>query len=89
MSNRQYELKNEYANTISMSNFTPTISLSSNKEALIEGSKGIVKYSDTEIDINCKKFILRFIGFDLSIKALNAESISVNGKITQINFLTV
>ena len=67
--------------------FEPLIELISNREAVIEGSKGIVEYSDTLIDINCKCFILRFEGFNLTIKSLAAECISVSGNITQISFL--
>lgn len=89
MKKRNLELHREYMPTLPNPHFEPMIEIVSNREALIEGSKGIVEYSDTEIDINCGCFVLKFTGFDLTIKSLSVNCISVSGKIITMNFLTV
>ncbi len=87
MNRRYHEMKTQHLPMLPNPRIEPLIDLISNREAVIEGSKGIVQYSDTSIDINCKCFILRFTGFDMSIKTLSSDSIAVNGNITQIDFL--
>ena len=69
------------------SNLSPmTVDLISNKEALINGCKGIIEYDECAVRINCGHLIVSFEGSDLSIKALSVEEIIVSGEIMKIEF---
>ncbi len=63
-----------------------TVDLLSNKEALINGCRGIIEYSDCDVKVNCGSLIIAFEGSDLSIKALSVEEITVKGEILKIEF---
>lgn len=66
----------------------PYVSFNANKQALIEGCKGVVEYNDSTVKLNCGKLILKFAGENLSIKALSLEQIRVSGEILSLEFLT-
>ncbi len=67
---------------------TPNITFFANKQALIQGSKGILEYNDSSVRINCGKLVVKFVGENLSIKALNLDQIEVCGDIISFEFLT-
>ena len=64
----------------------PHIIFNSCKEAIIEGSKGIIEYKPETIRINCGKYILRFKGGNLSVKAPSCDEITVTGEIVSFEF---
>jgi len=66
--------------------FEPIIELTSNREAIIEGCHGIVEYNDCVATVNCKAFLLTFEGFDICLKSLSDNCISVKGRFTGISF---
>ena len=68
------------------SHFEPVIELISNREALIEGCKGIVEYNDTLATVNCKSILVTFEGFNISLKNLTGDIFSVSGNFTNITF---
>ena len=63
-----------------------TVDLISNKEALLNGCKGIIEYDESVVKVNCGHLIVSFEGSDLSIKALSVEEITVKGEIIKIEF---
>lgn len=89
MKNIINEIKSERSPMTNSSVTEPFITLISDKEATVEGCKGIVEYSDVFVSVNCKKHILKFEGFNLTIKSLSKDCISVAGTITQLNFCVV
>lgn len=64
----------------------PHIDLDSDKSALIDGCAGVVEYDEKIVRINCGRKIVKFIGCDLSIKALSVSRICVSGKIFSVEF---
>ena len=64
----------------------PHIIFNSCKEATIEGSKGIVEYKTNIVRVNCGKYILRFRGENLSVKAPTTDEIIVSGEIVSFEF---
>lgn len=66
--------------------FEPLIELISNREAIIEGCRGIVEYNDTTATVNCNIFLLTFEGFDICLKSLSDNCISVKGRFTSISY---
>ncbi len=63
------------------------IQLVGNSEAYIEGFKRIVEYDENMIVVSTKKVNLAFWGAELSMKFMDKESITIVGKITQIQFI--
>ena len=75
--------------TLPNPHFEPIIELTSNREAIIEGCNGIIGYNDCEASIKCKSFIISFRGFDISIKTLSGDCVSVCGQFNNISFSSV
>ena len=66
--------------------FEPIIELISNREAIIEGCNGIIEYDDCTATINCRIYLLTFDGFNICLKMLSKDCISVTGNFTNISF---
>lgn len=64
----------------------PHVIFNSCKEATVEGSKGIIEYKPDIVRINCGRYILRFKGVNLSVKAPTVDEISVSGEIVSFEF---
>ena len=62
------------------------ITISSNKEAVIEGCRGILEYCSDRIKLNIGCATVLFIGNSLTIDSLNVGSIVISGKITNVEF---
>ncbi len=67
----------------------PHIIFNSCSEVLIEGSKGILEYNTDSVRINGGRFVLKFVGEDLSIRALNYDEIIINGTVAAFEFCSV
>ena len=65
---------------------TANIELFGNNEAMIEGCKGVIEYSDDEIKLNIGKNEIQFLGTDLVIKSYFNEEIAIEGNILTIGF---
>ena len=66
--------------------YEPIIELTSNREAVIEGCTGIVEYNDCRATVNCKQYLVTFEGFDICLKSLSKDCISVKGRFNTISF---
>lgn len=64
----------------------PHIIFNSTREAIIEGSKGIVEYKPDIVRINCGEYILKFKGKNLSVLAPATDEITVRGDIIAFEF---
>ena len=62
------------------------IELFSNREAVIDGIRGVLEYSDCYIKLNIGKGTLDFWGNNLEITSLDADGIGICGKINKIEF---
>lgn len=62
------------------------IELFSNKEAIIDGIKGVIEYSDCFIKLNAGRGTLEFWGTGLQISSLDADGIVICGKIEKLEF---
>lgn len=61
--------------------------LSGNREAVFEGSRGVLEYNDKSIRINTNNFVVKFCGRGLSIKCLTESSMIIEGFITSIEYI--
>lgn len=62
-------------------------SISSNREAVFEGSRGVLEYSDQTIRVNTSGFIVKFNGRGLTIRCLTESSLIIEGFITSIEYI--
>lgn len=67
----------------------PHIVFNSCREALVEGSKGILEYNNEKVRLNCGKCILKFCGDNLCIRALNTEAVIITGEIVHFEFCNI
>lgn len=65
----------------------PGIIMTSNEEIYIENYRGIVSYSENEIQLNTSKMPIKISGSRLGISRIAAEEITVRGKIKSLEFL--
>lgn len=64
----------------------PSLEFVGNREVVIEGSKGVLEYSDTKIRINTPLMILCFIGRNLNLKCISESALIIDGYITDVSF---
>ena len=88
----QRALKNKIAE-ISREEFSdyllPHIIFNSCKEATVEGSRGILEYKTHTVRVNCGKYILKFEGENLCIKAPSSDEVIITGEIFNFEFTSV
>ncbi len=62
------------------------IELAGNREAFVDGCKGVLAYDDCCIRLNLGRLVVCFTGSDLSIGALSMEQAVISGNIAGISF---
>ena len=62
------------------------IEIVGNTYAVIEGSKGVLEYSDKIIRIALTGFSVAFLGRRLKLKCISATSLEIEGVFTNIEF---
>lgn len=65
----------------------PEMSLIGNEEVVIEGSKGVVEYSEETIRINTNLGLVCFFGRGLNLKCISQTQLIINGFITKLEFI--
>lgn len=64
------------------------ISLSGNREAVVEGCAGVLEYDSETVKLSLGKMMVQFAGRGLQIKCMTGESVIVEGYISRLEFLT-
>jgi sporulation protein YqfC len=62
--------------------------INSNREAVIEGYKGILEYTEEKTKINLGKMIVIFSGRKIVLKYQTADSLILEGFFSSIEFVT-
>ncbi len=62
------------------------IELFSNKEAVVDGIKGVVEYNDCYIKLNTGKGAVEFWGTGLEISSLDINGLVISGNISKLEF---
>ena len=62
------------------------VELLSNKQAVVDGCKGILEYSDSCIRLSADRLILKFTGRDLEIKCLTDSSAVIEGFLLAVEY---
>ncbi len=61
--------------------------ISSNREVIFEGNKGILEYNDHSIKINGGKYVVAFHGRGLHIKTMTDCTLVIHGFLTSIEYI--
>ncbi len=64
----------------------PHVIFNSCKEAIVEGSKGVLEYKSHRVRVNCGKYILKFSGENLCIRAPGGDEVTISGNIVAFEF---
>ena len=70
----------------SAAGLTTTVTITGTNAILVEGYRGIIKYSDTLILLNAPKYIIRITGADLEITEISSEYISLRGVVASLEY---
>lgn len=70
------------------SNGFAQISLSGNREAVVEGCAGVLEYENALIRLSLGKQLVQFTGRDLQIKCMTGDSVIIEGFILGIEFIS-
>ena len=62
------------------------IELSGNREAVLEGSRGVLEYSPDCIRVNTADLIVTFSGRGLDLRCISESALIIGGYITAIEF---
>lgn len=62
------------------------IEIVGNREVVIQGSKGIIEYTDELIRINLDNLEVAFYGQKLSIESLSQDSLEIKGIIQRVEY---
>ncbi|MCL2507753.1 MAG: YabP/YqfC family sporulation protein [Oscillospiraceae bacterium] len=65
---------------------TVHIEMSGNREAVVDGCRGVVEYNENVIRLNTGKLIVRFTGSCLMIRTLQLNQAIVCGNILSVDF---
>lgn len=62
------------------------VELTGNHEAMVDGCKGIVEYSENTIRVNIEQGQLKFVGRDLQIVCMTEDSMVIRGFIMGLEY---
>lgn len=64
----------------------PCIEFSGNREILIEGSKGVLEYTDEAVRVNTASMMLTVSGRGLNLRCISDSALIIDGFITSLRF---
>ena len=64
----------------------PTLEFTGNREVIIEGSRGVLGYSDTEIRVNTASMTVCVLGRELDLRCISDSALIAEGTITSVEF---
>lgn len=64
----------------------PCIEISGNREILIEGSKGVLEYTDESVRVNTDPMLLTVCGRGLNLRCISDSALIIDGCITSLSF---
>ncbi len=62
------------------------INISDMAEAVVEGYKGIIEFTENTVRLNTPKYIIKIEGADLKINEVAEDYITVKGKIKSVGY---
>lgn len=65
----------------------PELSFRGNREIVIEGSRGVLEYSEEAIRINTSIGLVCFEGRNLNLRCISSSELIIDGFITKVEFV--
>lgn len=65
---------------------SPCIELNGNREAVIEGSRGVLEYTTACIRVNAVGMVLTLNGRELNLRCISDSALIIDGFITSVEF---
>ncbi len=65
----------------------PEFNLRGNREVVVEGSRGVLHYSEETIRLNTTIGLVSFEGRNLNLKCISSSQLIINGFITKVEFV--
>lgn len=62
------------------------VELLSNRQAVIDGCRGILEYNETCIRLSAGRMVIRFVGSGLQLRNYGQSGAVVEGQICSVNF---
>ena len=62
------------------------VELLGNRQAIVDGCRGIIEYSDSCIRLSTDRLILKFTGTGLTIKSLSDSGVIVEGTVLALEY---
>ncbi len=66
----------------------PRVELCANKQAVIEGCRGILSYNETAVKLSCGALALELSGEALCLNHLSDQRVCVSGTVTALRFVS-
>ena len=64
------------------------VELWKNRQALVEGVKGVLSYSESSVQLNTGSLVVTFKGAGLCIQSYQMEQLALAGTIAEVHFTT-
>lgn len=64
----------------------PCLELTGNREAVLEGCKGVLEYSPACVRVNTGGMIVTFRGRELALRCISPSALIINGCINAVEF---
>lgn len=64
----------------------PHIEIDDNRRVTLEGSKGIVEYSETRVSVLMSTGIVAFTGEDMTLRCISPTNLVIEGNLSNIEF---
>lgn len=65
----------------------PRMEILGNHELFLGNHKGILSYDGTQIDVGGDGVVIRIVGEDLELRAMNADELRISGRIGRVEFV--
>ncbi len=65
------------------------IDIEGNREAVVDGCKGVLEYNDCRIRLQTGKMIVQFTGHDLQIRSMTEKQAVIQGYITALEYISI
>ncbi|MDO4748896.1 MAG: YabP/YqfC family sporulation protein [Eubacteriales bacterium] len=65
----------------------PQLQFSGNEEVIVEGSKGVLEYSEELIRINTTLGLIAFFGRSLNLRCISSSELIIDGCILKVEFV--
>ena len=86
MSEKKSRNKRQRVPSLPPVNSAPCIELSGNREAVLEGCRGVLEYSPETVRVNTAGMIVTFRGRELDLRCISPSALIIGGCITAVEF---